>query len=123
MVMAVAAGIRLFFNPTCRYTQPRGNKLKCMAVFMPHCPRHMAGDTAAERMNSMGRSSLQCYVAIHTEAVRSKLCHGNFYVFFLMNTMAVRAHNSCLCMYTCLPFIVLLVMFFLFLGFFNVKQI
>jgi hypothetical protein len=78
MVMTAATRIRLFFNPTCPYTQLRGNKLECMAVFMPDCLRHMAGNTAAESMNSMGRPSLKCYMTIHAEAVWSKLCHGNF---------------------------------------------
>ncbi len=58
MVMTTAAGINLFFNPTCLYTHLRGNKLECMAVFMPNCLRHMAGNTAAESMNSMRRPSL-----------------------------------------------------------------
>ncbi len=121
MVMTAATRIRLFFNPTGPYTQRRGNKLECMAVFMPNCRRHMTGHTATESMNSMGRPSLQCYMTIHAEAVWSELCHGNFQVFFLMNTMAVRAHKSCLCMLARLPFIVLLVMFLPFLRFLNVE--
>jgi hypothetical protein len=123
MVMTAVAGIRLFIEPACNNTFLRGNESKRMAVFMAYRFRHMAGDTTAESMDSMRRPSLQCFMTIHAEAVRRQLCHGYSYIFFLMDIMAVRAHNPIFCMFACLPLIVLLVMLLPVIKFLNVGQI
>ncbi len=123
MVMTATAGIRLFFSPASLYAQLRGNKLKCMAVLMPYRLWHMAGNTAAESMNSVCRSSLECFVTIHTQAVRSKFSHGNFCDLFLMYIVAISTHNSCFRMLALTPFIVLLMVFLFLPRLLTISQI